>query len=200
MNRCPPRFDGWVLAIAGETLKQGARQVAIQLVSAEHAAAAALAIYIAEATAYHDDTLDDRADQYSEQVRTFLELGDQLLAKDYLHAQRFRTLLGKDLASLFGDVDVIATPTTPVTATPLGDTEVGINGEPDSVFGALLRNTEPFNLVGLPAVVGPCGFDNNGMPVSVQIVGPAFAEARVLRVMHTYQKLTDWHRQRPAVT
>lgn len=177
----------------------GARLVDVEVANAGHAAAAALAIYLAEATAYHDDTLDDRADLYSEQVRTFLELGDQLLAKDYLHAQRFRKLLGRELNRVFADVDVIAVPATPITATPMGAETVDINGEPDGVFGALLRNTEPFNLTGLPAIVAPCGFDASGMPVSLQLVAPAFTEGRILNAIHSYQSATDWHKRRPAL-
>ncbi len=70
----------------------GAELVEVEILFIAHSQAAALAIYLAEATAYHDDTLVDRADLYTEQVRVLLELGDQLLAKDYLHAQRFRAL------------------------------------------------------------------------------------------------------------
>ncbi|MGR8950493.1 MAG: amidase family protein, partial [Gammaproteobacteria bacterium] len=154
-----------------------------------------MAIYLAEATAYHDDTLDDRAELYSEPVRTFLELGDQLLAKDYIHAQRYRTLLNNSLAQVFADVDVLATPGTPITATRLGQETVDINGVEDGVMAALLRNTEPFNLSGLPAVVAPCGFDKNNMPVSLQIIGPAFREGLILNVVHAFQSETDWHKK-----
>jgi aspartyl-tRNA(Asn)/glutamyl-tRNA(Gln) amidotransferase subunit A len=175
----------------------GAKLVPVDIPYVDHAAAAAMAIYLAEATAYHDDTLDDRADLYSESVRTFLELGDQILAKDYIHAQRFRTLLGKEMSKVFENVDVLATPGTPITATPMGCEIIDINGTDDSVFGALLRNTEPFNLSGLPAIVAPCGSDDDGMPVSLQIVGPAFQEGLVLNVIHGYQTATEWHRQRP---
>lgn len=175
----------------------GAVLVPVEIPHIEQAAAAAMVMYLAEATAYHDDTLNDRADLYSEQVRTFLELGDQILAKDYLHAQRYRTLLGKAFVRVFEHVDVLAVPATPITATPIGCESTLINGVEDGVFGALLRNTEPFNLAGLPAVVAPCGVDADGMPISLQIAGPAFAEARVLNVVHAYQQVTQWHAQRP---
>ena len=177
----------------------GATLVPVEIPHAEFAPAAAMAIYLAEATAYHDDTLNERAGLYDEQVRTFLELGDQILAKDYLHAQRFRTLLGGEVNTAFEQVDVLAMPATPITATPFDTETVPVNGTDDSVFGALLRNTEPFNLTGLPAVVAPCGFDGEGLPVSVQFVGPAFAESRVLSTAHAYQSMTDWHRRRPAL-
>lgn len=195
------RADETVVRCVDEALavceQLGAVLVPVEIAHIEQAAAAAMVMYLAEATAYHDDTLNERAGEYSEQVRTFLELGDQILAKDYLHAQRYRTLLGQTLVGIFAHVDVLATPATPITATPIGCESTAVNGVEDGVFGALLRNTEPFNLTGLPAVVAPCGFDADGMPVSLQIAGPAFAEARVLNVVHAYQQATQWHAQRP---
>lgn len=197
------RADEAVVGCVDEALgvleQLGAVLVPVDIPYIEQAGAAAMVMYLAEATAYHDDTLNERADRYSEQVRMFLELGDQILAKDYLHAQRYRTLLGKTFVGVFETVDVLATPATPITATPIGCTSTAINGIEDSVFGALLRNTEPFNLTGLPAVVAPCGFDRDGMPVSLQLAGPAFAEGRVLNVVHAYQQATQWHAQRPVL-
>ncbi len=179
--------------------KLGAELVEVNLPHIDHAAAAAMAIYVAEATAYHDDTLDENAGLYTEQVRTFLELGDQLLAKDYLHAQRYRTLLGREMAAALAEVDVLATPGIPMTATPIGQEAVSIRGAEDGVFGAILRNTEPFDLTGLPALVMPCGFAPDGLPVSLQIAGRAFDEAAILNVGHAFQQATDWHRRRPAL-
>ena len=175
----------------------GADIIEIDVPEIDHAAAAALAIYLAEATAWHEDAIARTPELYSDSVRGFLEMGEQLLAKDYLRAQRYRTLLGKTLQGIFGCVDVMAMPTTPMTATRLGQSEVAINGTDEAVFAALLRNTEPFNLTGLPAVAAPCGFASNGMPVSLQIVAPAFNEGRALNVVHGYQRATDWHRRRP---
>ncbi len=182
----------------GALEKLGATLVDVDVAYIEHAAAAALAIYIAEATAWHDDTLDDRAHLYTDSVRTFLEIGDQLLAKDYLHAQRFRTLLGRSMAAVLDEVDLIATPGIPLTATPIGESTVRINGHEEAVFGALLRNTEPFDLTGLPALVIPCGFGaDDGLPVSLQLAGRPFDESTVLNAGHAFQQATDWHRRRP---
>jgi len=198
-DRAQQRVTVLVDAALAELEKLGAELVEVDLPHIDHAAAAAMAIYVAEATAYHDDTLDDRAHLYTEQVRTFLELGDQLLAKDYLHAQRYRTLLGQEMAEVLTRVDVLATPGIALTATPIGQEMVDINGTEDGVFGAILRNTEPFDLTGLPALVVPCGLAEDGMPVSLQISGRAFDEAGVLKVGHAYQQVTDWHRRRPAL-
>jgi aspartyl-tRNA(Asn)/glutamyl-tRNA(Gln) amidotransferase subunit A len=156
-----------------------------------------LAICLAEATAYHDDTLDDRGHLYTDQVRMFLELGDQLLAKDYLHAQRYRTLLGQSMGAVLETVDIIATPGIAITATEIGAANVDINGVEEMVFSALLRNAEPFDLTGLPALVLPCGFTAAGLPVSLQLVSAPFREDVVLNAGHAYQTATDWHRCRP---
>lgn len=177
----------------------GASLIDLDVPDVEASAAAAMAIYLAEATAYHDENLADKAHLYDDSVRSFLELGEQILAKDYLRAQQYRRLLGQHLLQVFEQVDVIATPTLPVTATPFSAETVNINDEPDGVMGALLRNTEPFNLTGLPAAVAPCGNDSDGMPVSLQIIGPAFTEGRVLNVLHAYQTQTDWHKARPVL-
>lgn len=198
-DRAQRQVTSLVEAALAELEKLGAELVEVELPHIDHAAAAAMAIYVAEATAYHDDTLDDRAHLYTEQVRTFLELGDQLLAKDYLHAQRYRTLLGREMAQALTRVDVLATPGIALTATPIGQEMVDIDGTEDGVFGAILRNTEPFDLTGLPALVVPCGLARDGLPVSLQIAGRAFDEAGVLKVGHAYQQVTDWHRRRPPI-
>lgn len=178
---------------------KGTTLVPLEIADIKHAAAAALVIYLAEATAWHEDMLDRQPELYDPTVRDFLELGDQVLAKDYLLAQRYRSHLGRSLAACFDQVDLLAMPTLPTTATPFGTTSVDIGGQPDSLFGALLRNCEPFNLTGLPALTVPCGFDL-GLPVGLQIVGPAFAEGLVLNAGDTYQRATEWHLQRPPPT
>lgn len=197
-DRAQARVTDAVSDALRELEGRGAVLVDVDIAHIEHAAAAALAIYVAEATAWHDDTLDDRAHLYTEPVRTLLEAGDQLLAKDYLHAQRYRTLLGQAMAEVLREVDVIATPGIAITATALGDGTVTIDGAEEPVFSAILRNTEPFDLTGLPALVVPCGFGgDDGMPVSLQLAGRPFDEATILNAGHAFQQATDWHRRRP---
>ena len=169
----------------------------IDIPDVEHSAAAAAIIYYAEATAYHDDSLTSSGQLYTDRVRRFLEFGNFILARDYLQAQRFRTLLGRHLAEALKQVDFLLTPTLPITATTLGDPVVTIRGQEQPVYLALLRNTEPFNLAGLPALSIPCGFGANGMPVGLQIVGRPFDEAGVLRLGDAFQRATDWHLRRP---
>ena len=57
--------------------------------------------------------------------------------------------------------------------------------------------TVPLNYPGVPALTVPCGFDGQGLPIGIQLVGRHWAEGTLLAVAHTYQQATDWHRRRP---
>jgi aspartyl-tRNA(Asn)/glutamyl-tRNA(Gln) amidotransferase subunit A len=59
------------------------------------------------------------------------------------------------------------------------------------------RCASPWNLLRLPAIVVPCGFNHDGLPVSIQIVGRPFDDATMLRAARAYERATDWHRRRP---
>ena len=63
--------------------------------------------------------------------------------------------------------------------------------------GSLIRNTLPFNVLGIPAISVPCGVTRAGLPVGLQITGPRLGEARVLALAHAYEQATDWHRREP---
>ncbi|MGD9536133.1 MAG: amidase [Alphaproteobacteria bacterium] len=175
----------------------GATVEEVDIPDIEHAGTAALLMYLVEATAYHDDWLNEKSALFTDQVRLYLELGNYVLAKDYVQALRYRTHLGEKIADVFEKVDVLAVPTLPIPAHPIGQETTLVRGKEVSVFGSLIHNTEPFNLTGLPALVMPCGFSGKGMPISLQLVGPPFAEDRLLPIGHAYQGATDWHRKRP---
>jgi aspartyl-tRNA(Asn)/glutamyl-tRNA(Gln) amidotransferase subunit A len=175
----------------------GAEVQEVDIAYIEYAAAAAMVHYLSESRAYHDDHIWTIGELYTDQVRLHLEIGQYVLAKDYLHAARYRTLLGHAFADVLAQVDVLAMPTLPLTAQPLGQDTIDIRGETEAVWHAILRNTEPFDLTGLPALVMPCGFASDGMPVSLQIVGRPFDEAGVLKVGHAFQQASDWHTRRP---
>ena len=196
-DQADPDVEAATRAAVERLADLGAEVREVEIAHIQHSAAAALTIYLAEATAYHDDTQLSHAELYTDQVRTFIELGNYVLAKDYLHAQRFRRLLGAAVHSVLSLCDVLVTPTLPIVATAIGQENVTVRGVNQSVFSALLRNTEPFNLTGLPALAVPCGFSTAGLPISLQIVGRPFDEATVLGVGHAYQEATEWHQRRP---
>ncbi len=91
-------------------------------------------------------------------------------------------------------MDVIAAPTTPTTAFKIGE-------KVDDPLEMYLADvfTLSMNLAGICGLSLPCGFDAGGLPIGLQLMGPALGEAAVLRVAHAYESATQWHQQRPAL-
>jgi aspartyl-tRNA(Asn)/glutamyl-tRNA(Gln) amidotransferase subunit A len=176
----------------------GAELVEVDIEYIEHAATASGVLHLAEAAAYHDDVFSEHPELYTPETRRNLELGSYVLAKDYLHAQRYRSLLGNSFRNVFRQVDVVAMPTISLLATPIDQHKIQIRGKEKSVHLSMLHNTEPIDLTGLPALSVPCGFAPDNRPIGLQIVGRPFDESLLVRVGHAFQRATDWHLKRPA--
>ena len=102
----------------------------------------------------------------------------------------------REIQRVFEEVDVLVTPTTPMAAPALAPLEE----QPDRLRPAelaMLRNTRPFNVWGIPAISVPCGFTRAGLPIGLQISGPHWGEASVLQLAHAYEQATGWHRRHP---
>ena len=137
-----------------------------------------------------------RGEGFGAEVKRRIMTGTYVLSAGYydayyLKAQRVRQLITADFKRAFGEVDVLVGPTSPTAAFRIG-------AKTDDPITMYLNDiyTIGANLAGLPALSVPCGFVG-GLPVGLQIVGPHFAEARILNVAHRYQLETDWHRQSP---
>ncbi|MAG36645.1 MAG: Asp-tRNA(Asn)/Glu-tRNA(Gln) amidotransferase GatCAB subunit A [Dehalococcoidia bacterium] len=152
-----------------------------------------------EATTAHLKWLRSSLDEYGEDVRERLELGLAIPATAYIAAQRARTVVGEQVDAVWGQVDLLALPTVPVPAPRIDEGTVSVlPGEPPTdVRRVLTRLTNPFNLLGLPAISVPCGFTSQGVPAGLQLVGPPFAEERLLQVAHAYEQAAGWHKTRP---
>ena len=145
-----------------------------------------------EAAHYHRQNLEQRPQDISEQVRNRLLAGRNLLAIEYLRGLDVQRRIKGEATALFAGIDVLVTPATPFTATRIEDELAAIGRE-----GLIHRFTAPFNITGQPAVSLPCGFDPQGLPVGLQIIGRPWEEETVLRLAHSYEQATDWHRRRP---
>ena len=170
----------------------GASLVEVEVPRLQQAAAIWLAIAGPEAAAFHRRNLEERPDDFSEQVRLRLQLGLQLRAVDYLGGLESQQQLRAEVEEQYAKIDVLVTPTTAFTATRIED-ELAASGRESHIH----HFTCPFNLTGQPAISLPCGFDGQGLPVGLQIVGRRFDEETVLRVAHAYEQATDWHLRRP---
>jgi aspartyl-tRNA(Asn)/glutamyl-tRNA(Gln) amidotransferase subunit A len=170
----------------------GASLVEVEIEGFAEALASWMLITATEAAAFHRQRLEERPGGFSDQVRTRLQLGLQTRAVDYLRALDAQRRLAAELHRVYGEIDVLVTPTTPATASRIDDELSG-----GGVEASYARFTCPFNLTGQAAISLPCGFDSQGLPVGLQIVGRPFDEGTVLRVAHAYEQASDWHLQRP---
>ncbi len=140
-----------------------------------------------------------RGQGFGAEVKRRIMLGTYALSAGYYDAyygkaQAVRTLIKQDFDKAFEDVDVIATPVAPTTAFKLGEN----TDDPLQMYLADVF-TIPASLAGIPGLSVPCGFDNQGLPIGLQLLGPAFAEATILRAGHAYEQATEWHLKRPAL-
>ncbi len=112
----------------------------------------------------------------------------------YLKAQQVRTLIKADFDAAFEQVDVIVAPTAPTTAFPIGEKVA----DPLQMYLSDVF-TLSMNLAGICGLSLPCGFDEVGLPIGLQVMGPTWGEEHVLRAAHAYEQATEWHRQKPAL-
>ncbi|MBW4578740.1 MAG: Asp-tRNA(Asn)/Glu-tRNA(Gln) amidotransferase subunit GatA [Tildeniella nuda ZEHNDER 1965/U140] len=138
-----------------------------------------------------------RAEGFGAEVKRRIMIGTYALSAGYydayyLKAQKVRTLIKQDFEAAFGQVDVLVSPTAPSTAFKAGDKTT----DPLSMYLIDLM-TIPVNLAGLPGISVPCGFDGQGLPIGLQIIGNVLREDQVLQVAYAYEQSTEWHKQAP---
>ncbi len=148
-------------------------------------------------TRYEDVYLRSRAEGFGDEVKRRIMIGTHALSSGYYEAyykkaQRVRTKIRQDFDDVFEKVDVLVTPTAPTAAFKLAENFA----DPITMYLADIF-TAPANLAGLPALSLPCGKTTQGLPIGLQIIGPAFAEEMVLRVGARYEQATSWHTMRP---
>jgi aspartyl-tRNA(Asn)/glutamyl-tRNA(Gln) amidotransferase subunit A len=110
----------------------------------------------------------------------------------YLKAQKVRTLICNDFDKQFKEVDAIIGPVSPTTALKIGASD----GQ--AMFGELQDMlVEPSSIAGLPGISIPCGFDNQGLPIGLQIMAPQKREDVVYQIAKLFEDSTDYHTKRP---
>jgi len=213
-------MDAQVRASVEAALKQcealGAELVDISLPNTELAVAAYYVIAPSEASANlsrydgvrfghrcenPEDLLDmytrSRDEGFGAEVKRRILTGAFALSSGYydayyLKAQQVRTLIQQDFTQAFEKVDVIATPTSPVTAFKIGEK----TDDPLTMYLSDIY-TIAVNLAGLPGLSQPCGLAD-GLPVGLQWIAPAWREDVLLGAASAYEAATDWHKQVPA--
>ena len=139
---------------------------------------------------------DTRQAGFGPEVKRRIMLGTYALSSGYydayyLQAQKVRTLLKRDFEQAFEQVDVLATPVSPTVAFKMGQ-------KVDDPLQMYLMDTYTvsLNLVGMCGLSVPCGF-SQGLPVGLQLLGPALGESSILRAAYAYEQYTGWHTRHP---
>jgi aspartyl-tRNA(Asn)/glutamyl-tRNA(Gln) amidotransferase subunit A len=189
-----PAFDCAVATLVA----LGADVVEISLPYWEEMITADLVTMCSEAAAYHRPDLQSRWNDFFASTRATLALGGMVSGADYVQAQRMRRVAQTALAGMFGELDAMVMPTV-ATGSPTYESLGDEAGRLDvrALFGTIF--TPYWDSVGNPALVVPMGFTAAGLPLSMQIAGPAFGEAAILGIGVAYQRRTDWHLQTPAL-
>ncbi|BAY10700.1 Asp-tRNA(Asn)/Glu-tRNA(Gln) amidotransferase subunit GatA [Calothrix sp. NIES-2098] len=141
-----------------------------------------------------------RASGFGTEVKRRIMIGTYALSAGYydayyLKAQKVRTLIKEDFEKAFEQVDVLVCPTAPTTAFKAGEKTT----DPLSMYLTDLM-TIPVNLAGLPGLSVPCGFDEQGLPIGLQLIGRVLREDQLFQVAHAYEQSTTWHLSQPKIS
>jgi aspartyl-tRNA(Asn)/glutamyl-tRNA(Gln) amidotransferase subunit A len=198
--------------------KLGAQVIEVDMPYLDYAIAAYYVIATAEASSnlarydgvhygYRSDRAKDylevysksRAEGFGKEVKRRIMLGTYALSSGYydayyLKALKVRNLIRGDFARVFQECDCIMMPVSPTTAFKMGE-------KIDDPLTMYLSDiyTIAANLAGIPAISVPCGFDQNDLPIGLQILTPAFTEDKLLRIARMFEAQTDWHKKKPPI-
>jgi aspartyl-tRNA(Asn)/glutamyl-tRNA(Gln) amidotransferase subunit A len=143
--------------------------------------AVARIVLLSEASSVAEPFMEDRG-QFGPDVLALLDQGRLVPATDYINAQRLRRKMRREFEQVWQEVDCLIAPATPTPAPRIGDATIRLGGRDEDVRLASTRLVRCFNALGFPALSLPCGLSASGLPVGMQIVGPAFEEALLLRI------------------
>lgn len=147
----------------------------------------------ADGAAVHRDRLKEHPDWFGDDIRRRLEDGAKTTSTEYVLARRTQAEVRKRCESFFESYDLLILPTTPIAAPTIAGHDAVEQA------GRLTRFTAPFNLTALPALSLPCGFTREGLPIGLQIVSRAWADAKALNAGYAYEQATEWHKRFPKI-
>ncbi len=155
-------------------------------------------VQAAESFAYHAGTAARTPELYQPETLRRILSGENISAAEYIQRRRELDEERRRARNFFSEVDVLITPAMPIPAPAIA----GLKKDPAALRPAelaLLRNTRPFNVWGLPTISVPCGFTKSGLPIGLQIAGPPWREDLVLALAHAYEQASKWHEREPSL-
>ncbi len=187
-----------VLGAARALRSAGATLVEVEPPDFDLLSAHCITVMQSEASAQHAPWMRERPGDYSAAVRARLEAGFAVPAAAYLEALRLRgAWLERFCSRTLSNADLYLLPAMNVRVPTREQTGARGGAGMPKLLAEVSRLTRWVNYLGVPALVLPCGFDSNGLPIGLQFVARPFAEATLLRAGHALQRATDWHRRVP---
>ncbi len=190
-----PEICSTVLATRRVFEAAGARLVAVKMPDVLPLLGVWELVAGAEAALAHAGMYPERAEDYGPALSGLLDIGRKMGACDYARAQILRSEFCGRLSGIFEDVDVILCPSMGVP-TPPAQMEDELRNDPQ-MLALLMRFTAPFDFSGSPTISLPCGFTDDGMPISLQLVGRHLEESTLFAAGKLYEDATEWHLRHP---
>jgi aspartyl-tRNA(Asn)/glutamyl-tRNA(Gln) amidotransferase subunit A len=143
--------------------------------------------------------VNTRTEGFGDEVKRRIMLGTHALSSGYYDAyykkaMQVRTMIKNDFDQVFSQCDVLLTPTTPTTAFKIGE-------KADNPLEMYLSDifTVPVNIAGLPGISIPCGYDNKGLPIGLQLISQPLTEAKLLKTAYAYEQAAQCHNEKPGL-
>ncbi|MCS6951940.1 MAG: amidase [Bryobacterales bacterium] len=195
-ERVDPEASAAVRRMASLAESLGARVLPVRVPDIAAINTVGRIIVQAEAAALLEPYLNRRS-EFGPDVLALLDQGRLLAATDYINAQRLRRLMQAEFRAVWRHADCLFTPTTPTAAPRIGQNTLEFDGASEDVRLASTRLVRAVNVLGLPALSLPCGFNREGLPLGLHIIGRPFEEAFLLRVAAALEDATDFHSRKP---
>src|SRR6185295_15576020 len=141
--------------------------------------------------AFHEQYFTKTPQLYQPMTRRRLQGGATVTAAAYIDGRRELERLRRVVNDVFAMVDLLVTPTTPILPPTVEDAVADPGTPPPGGVAPGLRNTQPFDIFGLPSISIPCGFARNGLPIGLEISGPRLGESVVLALARAYEAITE---------
>ncbi|WP_289891360.1 amidase [Virgibacillus pantothenticus] len=180
----------------------GAILMEIDISSVQTASEQVFPIALAEGASIHENHLRFKLNDFGEDVRAHLEAGKSITAMDYIKALNWRKKAISEVDQALTEVDIIATPTLPVSPKQIGVEHVEIDDLQEDIFTSMTRYTRLFSLTGHPALSIPMGLDTQGMPMGLQLASKYYYEPLLIRSGYAFEQsyLTDFYEQRQRIS
>lgn len=188
-------------AVIADLARLGADIIEVSLPELALTRETLITIRMVESASYHRHRIREKGHLYSPGTRATLQMGEVVLATQYVAAWRARERFRSAMKNLFRreKLDALIAPTIPVPAPLLEDVwqprDDMTNGETPT--DGFVHHVYPANLSGQPAISAPGGFTPEGLPVGYQLLGKPFDEATLYRIAYAYEQTSDWHRRQP---